>query len=501
MSLRTRLLLATGAVALIALVVADIATYASLRRFLYDRVDQTLSTAFPPGPGPGPGGGGGPPPSVGTRAPGIFVERRASDGHVEFSYGAFEPGGRRYTPVLTPAMFGASPAGTRTFYTTPATTPGGPQFRVLVTVEPDGDRLVLGQPLDATTATLHQLFLVELAVTLAALVAATAVGVWLVTVGLRPLRRVEETAEAIAEGELERRVPGESERTEVGRLARVLNVMLGRIQQAFAQRDATEARLRASEERMRQFVADASHELRTPLSAVSAYAELYQRAGETHPEDLARIMGGIQGESARMGRLVEDLLLLARLDEGLPLRHEPVEMVALCAEAVAAARAVGPGWPVGLQASEPVEVVGDAGRLRQVLDNLLANVRAHTPEGTPATVGVHLEGDWVGLEVADEGPGIPDDALERLFERFYRADPSRARRSGGSGLGLSIVAAIVAGHGGRVAAANRRGGGVSITVRLPAAGAPSPPGSPADGPAEPVPAARGAAGVLGSDGH
>jgi two-component system OmpR family sensor kinase len=492
-SLRSRLLLATGLVALIALVVADIATYASLRTFLFNRVDQTLASAFPPGPGPGPGGGGGPPPSVGTQAPGIFVERRTADGRVEFSYGAFEPGGRRYTPLLVASMFGAHSPGTKAYYTTPSTTPGGPQFRVLVTAEPDGDWLVLGQPLDATLATLHDLFWIEVAVTVAALAAATAIGAWLVAVGLRPLRRVEETAGAIAGGELDRRVPGENERTEVGRLARALNVMLARIQQAFAQRDATEARLRASEERMRRFVADASHELRTPLAAVSAYAELSERAGSTHPEDVERIMAGIRGESARMGHLVEDLLLLARLDEGLPLRHERVEMVGLSAEAVAAAVAVGPRWPLRLEAPAPLEVIGDPGRLRQVLDNLLTNVRAHTPEGTPATVRLDQEGPTVRLEVADSGPGIPKEAADRLFERFYRADPSRARRSGGTGLGLSIVAAIVAAHGGSVSAANRPGGGASITVELPAAGAAetaeaeAAPTTPADTPPDPVP--------------
>jgi two-component system OmpR family sensor kinase len=470
-SLRTRLLIASGLVALIALVVADIATYSAISSFLYNRIDDTLQSAFAaPGPGPGPGyHGNGAPPAVPPAAPGLFVERRTADGSVEFTYGAYEPGGKRYTPSLPASVFaGPSDVGHRTFFNAESTQPGGPDFRVLVTVEPDGDRLVVAEPLDATNATLHHLMRVELAVTAAALLTAVVIGAWLVRIGLRPLAKVEETAEAIADGEMDRRVPGEERRTEVGRLARVLNVMLARIQRAFAERDATERQLRASEERLRRFVADASHELRTPLAAVSAYAELYDRGGADHPEDLERIIHGIQGESARMARLVEDLLLLARLDEGLPIEHEPVELVGVAAEAVRAAAAVGPEWPTALEAPHPMEVLGDRGRLRQVLDNLLANVRAHTPAGTPATVRLLRQDQRVLVEVGDRGPGLSAEAASRIFERFYRADPSRARSSGGAGLGLSIVAAIVTAHGGTTSAAPGPDGGAVFTVSLPA---------------------------------
>jgi two-component system OmpR family sensor kinase len=278
---------------------------------------------------------------------------------------------------------------------------------------------------------------------------------------------METTAEAIAEGQLDRRVPDDGKRTEVGRLARALNVMLGRIQGAFAERDATEAELRASEDRLRRFVADASHELRTPLAAVSAYAELFGRGAGAHPDDLERVMVGIQGESARMGRLVEDLLLLARLDEGRPFEPVPVELVGLVGEARQAAMVVGPGWPVTLVASQPVEVMGDRERLRQVLDNLLANVRAHTPEGTAVTVSVHRDGDRALVEVADQGSGISDEEAAHVFDRFYRADTSRSRGTGGTGLGLSIVAAIVDSHGGEVQATHRPGGGAVFSVWLP----------------------------------
>src|SRR5439155_3799215 len=218
---------------------------------------------------------------------------------------------------------------------------------------------------------------IEVAVTAAALLAAAAFGWWLVRVGLRPLKEVEATADAIADGDLDRRVPGDDAKPEVGRLALAFNTMLGRIQDAFSARDATEARLR-------RFVADASHELRTPVAAVSAYAELFERGANVRPDDLGRVMTGIRAETARMGDLVEDLLLLARLDEGRPLERKPVELVTVAAQAADASRAVGPDWPVHLEASTPVEVTGDSTRLRQVFDNLLGNVRAHTPPGTAA---------------------------------------------------------------------------------------------------------------------
>ena len=288
-------------------------------------------------------------------------------------------------------------------------------------------------------------------------------------VSFRPLRAVEATAEAIARGELAERVPGEDARTEVGRLARALNVMLGRIEDAFGERDATERELRESEGRMRQFVADASHELRTPLTAVSAYAELFEQGAATRADDLERVMHGIRSETARMGHLVEDLLLLARLDEGRPLEREDVEIVGVAADAVRTASTVGPQWPVQLVARQPVEVVGDRLRLRQVIDNLLANVRTHCPVGTSTVVTVSREPASAVLTVSDDGPGLTDDQSVRIFERFYRADPSRSRLHGGAGLGLSIVASIVHAHGGTVTAESSPGGGTAFSIRLPLA--------------------------------
>ena len=374
-------------------------------------------------------------------------------------------------------------------FTTGSTTEGGPAFRVrasrITGPVAHGDVLVQAQTIVEQTNTLHTLLLIELAVTAGALVLALAGGWWLVRLGLRPLEDVEATAESIAAGNLDQRVPGADQPTEVGRLARALNVMLERIQAAFAARVASEDRLKESQQHLRQFVADASHELRTPIAAVSAYAELFERGAAQHAEDLPRVVTGIRAETARMDRLVNDLLILARLDEGLPMQHAPVELVSLASEAVRTAAAVGPEWPVRFSARRPVEVSGDVDRLRQVVDNLLANVRAHTPPGTPASVVVDADEAMAEIVVADQGPGMPGEEARRVFERFYRSDPARTRTSGGSGLGLSIVAAIVAAHGGTVSATSAPGEGMRVSVRLPLAGDPVDSPGPPD-PAEPM---------------
>ena len=347
-----------------------------------------------------------------------------------------------------------------------------PSFRVRAVKGQNGDVAVQAQPLVDQTSTLHTLLLTELAVTAGALVLALAGGWWLVRLGLRPLEDVERTADSIAAGNLDQRVPGADQATEVGRLARALNVMLERIQTAFSARVASESRLRENEQHLRQFVADASHELRTPIAAVSAYAELFERGGSQHSDDLPRIVSGIRTETARMDRLVNDLLTLARLDEGVPMETAPVELVSLASDAVHTATAVGPEWPVHFWAARPVEVIGDKDRLRQVLDNLLANVRAHTPPGTSATVRVDQVGGQARIEVRDTGPGMPDEDARRVFERFYRADAARSRTRGGSGLGLSIVDAIVAAHGGTVSATSAPGQGLVVIVMLPVGAAP-----------------------------
>jgi two-component system OmpR family sensor kinase len=237
--------------------------------------------------------------------------------------------------------------------------------------------------------------------------------------------------------------------------------MLGRIESAFNAQAA-------SERKLRRFVADASHELRTPLAAVRAYAELFSRGAESRPEDLARSMDGIRRESERMSVLVDDLLLLARLDEGRPLEREPVELDEVVGEAVETALTVEPDRPIDFRA-ESASVIGDRERLRQIVDNLLGNVRAHTPAGAPVTVRVERLNGSAAIEVTDSGPGLSAEDAERAFERFYRADQSRARSSGGVGLGLSIVAAVAEAHGGTVSARSEPGDGATFQITLPLA--------------------------------
>ncbi|MGI9120659.1 MAG: sensor histidine kinase [Acidimicrobiales bacterium] len=470
MSLRARLLLAVAAATLLALLAADVVTYSALRSFLYQRVDESLVQSRPLGGEPdrgGPGDQGRPGPHrvdpIAGR--GAVVALRSGSGVVTVIQAARDVTGA----IVELNLEGIRVDAHHPTFETVSSSPGGTKYRVRSVATPEGGAQLVALPLDDAQATLSRLLGLEAVVTVGALAAAAAFGWWLVRLGLRPLLEVEATAEAIAAGQLDRRVRGDQAQTEVGRLARVLNTMLGRIEAAFAARDTTEAELRRSEERMRQFVADASHELRTPLSAVSAYAELYERGAKDHPEDLERLLRGIRTESGRMAELVEDLLLLARLDEGRPLRQEKVDLGALAPNAVAAAGAVGPAWPIDLVIDSPVEVVGDPGRFRQVFDNLLANVRAHTPAGISVTVQVTVVASRAVVRVADNGPGMTAEVADRVFERFFRADASRARAqaAGGNGLGLSIVAAIVAAHGGTVTVETAPARGTTFEVSLP----------------------------------
>jgi two-component system OmpR family sensor kinase len=498
-SLRLRLLLAVGAIAVVALVVADFATYSALRSSLYKQADQNLSssplqirhfldstTDFCPNPGasfgetgagPGAPTGGGP----GTLGSSPFIEVLTTSGQlVDDRKCSAYVDNKAYEPQIPSHFSGFTTQSDGTlssiFFTAGSTDSGGPAFRVevsqvVLTIQATGATengyAVVAEPIGDITNTLHDLLLIELAVTAGALVLAMAGGWWLVRLGLRPLEDVERTADSIAAGNLDQRVPGADQPTEVGRLARALNVMLERIETAFSARLASEARLKESDRHLRQFVGDASHELRTPIAAVSAYAELFERGANNHPDDLPRVIAGIRSETERMDRLVNDLLTLARLDEGIPMEKVPVELVGLSAEAVHTATTVGPSWPVQFTASQPVEVLGDAIRLRQVLDNLLANVRAHTPAGTAASVRVAQNDGMAEIVVHDDGPGLPAEEAARVFERFYRVDAARARTHGGSGLGLSIVSAIVAAHGGTVGATSAEGQGLTVTVRLP----------------------------------
>ena len=299
-------------------------------------------------------------------------------------------------------------------------------------------------------------------------------GRWAVRRSLRPLGAIERTAAEIAAGDLSQRVPVAPASTEVGRLGVALNGMLSQIEEAFDARTASEAR-------MRRFVADASHELRTPLATLRGYAELYRMGATTTPEQVADTMTRIEGSAARMGSLVEDLLALARLDEGRAGRTGPVDLTVLAADAVSDLRALDPHRPVRLETiagpTAPRVVVGDEARLRQVLANLVGNAARHTPPATPVeiVVGAGADDRTAVLEVRDHGPGIPPEHADRVFERFYRVDPTRGRDSGGSGLGMAIVAPIVGSHAGTVAVLPTPGGGATVRVELPVAGPTSAP--------------------------
>ena len=294
-----------------------------------------------------------------------------------------------------------------------------------------------------------------------------------VRTSLRPLREVEQTAAAIAGGDLSLRVPRQDDRTEVGRLALAFNSMLGRIETAFGAQQESEAQARESEGRMRRFVGDASHELRTPLTSIRGFAELYRQGAVPPGPELDRVMGRVEGEAARMGQLVEEMLLLARLDQQRPMDSKPVDLLQLTADAVHDAQAVDPGRPIRLEVQDGGEapvVLGDEARLRQVLVNLLGNAVTHTPAGSPVAVHLRTADSQALVEVADCGPGLTPEQASHVFERFYRADSARNRASGGSGLGLSIVRAVVEAHGGRVGVRSTRGEGATFLVELPLAG-------------------------------
>ncbi|MBE1536072.1 sensor histidine kinase [Actinomadura algeriensis] len=310
----------------------------------------------------------------------------------------------------------------------------------------------------------------QVAVTAAVLLGVGLLGGLAVRRATRPLAEIAAAAGRIGDvtraGDLARRVPepAPAAGTEVGRLAAALNAMLAQIETAFREREE-------SRDRLRRFVADASHELRTPVAIVRGYAELFRRGAADRPADLATAMRRIESEAERMGRLVDEMLLLARLDEGRPLERGPVDLAALAEAAVADAAVVDPARPLTLRTGGPVVVAGDREGLRRVLDNLLANVRAHTPPGTAATVRVAARDGGAVLEVEDDGPGLRGDG-DRVFERFHRGpsgDGSRTPDRGGAGLGLSIVAAVARAHGGRAGAADAPGGGAVLTVVLPAA--------------------------------
>jgi two-component system OmpR family sensor kinase len=344
--------------------------------------------------------------------------------------------------------------------------------------------------------TIRQLTGVDIIVSVVIVLVLAVIGFAIVQANLRPLVDIEETAGEIAEGHLNRRVPERDPNTEIGSLGRSLNTMLSQIESAFHAREESEAAAHQSEERMRRFIADASHELRTPLTAIRGFAEYYRQRGglvqqwdeDDQPqavsgltgEDLDRIMHRVEAEAARMGLLVEDLLLLARMDQQRPLSRSPVDLLSLAADAVHDARMLAPNRTIELkvQPGAAFLVIGDEPRLRQVIGNLMSNSLTHTPDGTPIEVSISsgvldprdgAQQPAVILDVRDHGPGMAADQAQRVFERFYRADQARTRKTGGSGLGLAIVAALAAAHGGVASVRTAPGRGATFRISLPLA--------------------------------
>ncbi|MFI5267695.1 MAG: sensor histidine kinase [Chloroflexota bacterium] len=466
MSLRARLILGVLSLAAAGLLVADIVTYALLNSFLTTRIDQQLVEATDPvghllsqnntsSPSGRPPGRGPEPFPPGTYAALLDGQGKVIS-QISFGFTSSEQAAQPRLPSPPPLPTGQAPV----FLTAPS--PGASYRAVVNRAEPgiNGQYVLVAVPESDLHSTLDRLLLLEAAVGVAVLLGLAGLGAWAVRLGLQPLDNMAEAAGEIAAGDLQRRVEPATPRTEVGRLGLALNAMLTTIEDAFAARQA-------SEDRLRRFVADASHELRTPVASIRGYAELFRRGAAGNPDDLAMTMRRIEDEAARMGHLVDDLLLLARLDEGRPLEQGPVDLSLLAADAAADARVIDPSHPVSVEATEPVIVRGDESRLRQVVANLVRNGLVHTPPGTALNVCALIEDHQGLLVVADRGPGVPAEVADRVFERFYRADPARGRTHGSSGLGLSIVAAVVTAHAGTVQLDETPGGGATFTVRLP----------------------------------
>jgi len=465
LSLRGRLLIGVISLVVVGLLVLNVAIYASLQNFLISRVDtqlragvdevantlgapsrgQVQHTAFP----------------VGTVA-----ELLGSDGSV-VTVKVVGQGFGTPTSAVTPVLPSHLPSAGLDIPANPQTVRGSDgvtQFRMTDWPEGrfGGQYIVLAIPLTDIYSTLRGLLISQLLISVGVVAGTALLAFVLIQVGLRPLRRMGATAGEIAAGDYSRRVEPATSRTEIGRLGLALNAMLSQIETAFAKSTA-------SERRLRRFIADASHELRTPLTSIRGYSEMLRRGASDSPVDADLARRRIEEESVRMSALVDDMLLIARLDQGRPLETEPVDLQVIARDAAADARVVAPQRQITLEAPDRVVVSGDDTRLRQVVGNLVRNALVHTPGTTPIEIWVTTLNGTARLSIADHGSGLRTEDKERIFEPFYRADPSRSRDSGGAGLGLSIVNAVVAAHGGRVDVKETSGGGATFEVELPLA--------------------------------
>jgi two-component system OmpR family sensor kinase len=485
-SLRGRLVVGLAALVATGLGLAAIVTYEEQRSFLLTKVNQevadsripvavTLGLIHPGATKSRPGTPG----AVRTQAPSTFQTSGTygvllnSSGKVIESR-SFTSSDQAAAPApelpAKPPLSVFKSASPRLF-TVKSKSDSGLHYRAAAFAISGGRVLVVAVPLRDVDQTLQRLILVEVLVGLAVILALTGLGWVVIRVGLLPLERMGRVASEIANGDLTRRVTPDDERTEVGRLGASLNQMLVQIEQAFADRGA-------SEDRLRSFLSDASHELRTPLASIRGYAELFRLGAANEPEERERAMARIEAEAARMGVLVENLLLLARLDELPEMQMVPVDLRELADQAVQDARAVAPERDIRFTADGDPKVLGDPEQLRQVLANLTRNAVIHTPAGTTIEVSVRAVADRAVVEVRDHGPGLPADAGDRVFDRFWRTEPGRTRGRGGSGLGLAIVKAIVHAHHGEAHAENASDGGAVFRVALPLVHDTKRPGSP-----------------------
>lgn len=457
--LRVGLVAATLVLVAFGLLASGIAVTSIMRHSLENRVDQSLLDAsrswaqaprqVPAAPVAGPNP---------ARPPSDFYVRGTTpDGHMWTAVND-----REAEPVL-PADNDVGPEPV----TVGSVDHSDVQWRAMTIHGPNGQRTTVAIDLSDVRSTVRALVWSQAGIGAAVLLVLAVAGYAVVHRSLRPLAEVEETAAAIAAGQLDRRVPQRDPRTEVGRLSSALNGMLAQIQRAVASSESSAADARSSEERMRRFITDASHELRTPLTTIRGFAELYRQGAA---RDVEMLMSRIESESRRMGLLVDDLLLLARLDAQRPLDRHRVDLLALATDAVHDAQSIAPQRTITLDVFDgpgTPEVLGDEARLRQVLGNLVANALQHTPASAGITVRVGTDADAALLEVRDEGSGMTQDDALRVFERFYRTDSSRARESGGTGLGLSIVDSLVRAHGGAVRVTTAPGEGCRFTVTIP----------------------------------
>ena len=466
MSLRRRLIVAFVAVALV-LIGTNIALWGTFRSFLLDRLDRQLISATsaladrrPPPRGPD-----------WSRCLGIGEQQQ--EALTEYSISCLDANSGRLWQFTSPfrddepkldadevVAHAARPRERPDAFGAPSSE-GSSRWRLVASTSPaTGNIVIVGVALDQLETTLRRIRAVQLFSTTAVLAALSLVLWWMLRLGVHPLESMARTADEIAAGDLSRRVTGIEEGTEAGRLATAFNSMLERISDAFRAREA-------SEDRVRRFAADASHELRTPLTSIRGYAELWRAGGLRDEAELAEAMRRMEQEAERMGALVEDLLLLARLDQHRALERQPVRLDVLAADGVQDARAVEPERSIDIIA-EPVTIPADERQVRQVVANLLSNALVHTPTAAAVHVKVGIIDGRAFLEVADEGPGMTPEAAAQVFERFFRADVSRTRqRPGGTGLGLSIVEAIASAHGGRARVDSAPGKGSRFLVEFP----------------------------------